>query len=312
MKYPLLASLVFGQAHMIDPQKLDIILAVLGDHMGVTLQGLGAVPIGAWDDRGQPAGTPVEAARGKAWGDAGRGVGVLDVSGTLVHRASGLDAMSGLTSYAQLSANFGAMLADPDVRHIVLSVNSPGGSVNGAFDLADEIFQARGIKPVTAIVDDRAYSASYAIVSAADEVIVSRTGGVGSIGVVAAHMDKSAMNERAGVKVTYVHAGARKIDGNPDAPLSDEAHAQLQGEVDRIYGLFVETVARNRGLQPQAVRATEAGTFMAGAGVEAGLADKMMAPRDALREIVGRYQTAPVAASGRMMRAATAMRIRMA
>ncbi|WP_064577187.1 S49 family peptidase [Cupriavidus gilardii] len=313
MKYPLLASLVFGQAHMIDPGKLDIILAVLGDRMGVTIEGLRAHGMGAWHDNDDPAkdGADVEASRGKAWADAGRGVGVLDVSGTLVHRASSMDAMSGLTSYAQLSAHFASMVNDPDVGHIVLSINSPGGSVNGAFDFTDEVFRARGVKPITAIVDDRAYSAAYAIASAADEIIVSRTGGVGSIGVVAAHMDRSALNERAGVKVTYIHAGARKVDGNPDAPLSDDARATLQAEVDRIYGLFVETVARNRGLSTDAVRGTEAGTFMGSAGATAGLADKVMAPRDALREIVARYQPAPTASTGRYLRAATAMRVRM-
>lgn len=308
MRYPLLASLVFGQAHMIDPMKLDIILAVLGDRMGLTFEGLGAHQLGAWHDSDDPK---IDAARGKAWADVGRGVSVLDISGTLVHRASGMDAMSGLTSYAQLSADFGAMVADPAVGHIVLNINSPGGSVNGVFDLADEIYQARGTKPITAVVDDRAYSAAYALASAADEIIMSRTGGVGSIGVVAAHTDRSALNERNGVKVTYIHAGARKVDGNPDAPLSDEAQATLQGEVDRVYGLFVETVARNRGLDAQAVRDMEAGAFMGPDGVKAKLADKLMAPRDALREIVGRYQTAPAASAGRVMRAATAMRVRM-
>lgn len=195
MRYPFLASLVFGQAHMIDPMKLDIILAVLADRMGLELHGLGSQQIGAWrkDDEQAAKSEKVQAARGKAWADAGRGVGVLDVSGTLVHRASGLDAMSGLTSYSQLSAAFASMTMDPDVAHIVLNVNSPGGSVNGVFDLADEIYQARGTKPITAIIDDRAYSAAYALASSADEIIVSRTGGVGSIGVVAAHTDPLAV-----------------------------------------------------------------------------------------------------------------------
>lgn len=314
MKYPLLASLVFGQAHMIDPVKLDIILAVLADRMGVTME-LAHAPEGvrAWHDKDDPTQDPnIKAARGNAWADVGRGVAVLPISGTLVHRASGLDAMSGLTSYAQLSNDFAMMVADPNIAHIVLNMNTPGGSVNGCFDFADEIYGARGKKPISAIVDDRAYSAGYAIASAADEIYVSRTGGVGSIGVVAAHRDVSASNERQGVKVTYIHAGARKVDGNPDGPLTDDARAMLQGEVDRIYGLFVETTARNRGLSTDAVRATEAGIYMGPAGLQARMADHLMAPRDALRAIVDRYQpTRAAGGPGRITRAATAMRVRM-
>ncbi|HDR9100691.1 S49 family peptidase (plasmid) [Burkholderia vietnamiensis] len=309
MKYPLLASLVFGQAHMIEPGKLDVILRVLADRMDLQLDMSERVPIGAFDDPNKFAPTQVDAKR-DAWADVGSGVAVLSVGGTLVHRASSLDAMSGLTSYAQLSSAFNAMLGNSQIAHIVLDVNSPGGSVNGAFDFADEIFNARGRKPITAIVDESAYSAAYAIASAADEIIVPRTGGVGSIGVVAAHLDRSEANERQGIKVNYVYAGARKIDGNPNAPLSDEAHAELKAEVDRIYGLFVETVARNRGLSVDAVRGTEAGVFRGPAAIDHRLADRVQAPRDAMRAIVERHQASTSIRSGRLQRAASAMRMR--
>jgi len=309
MKYPLLASLVFGQAHMIEPGKLDVILRVLADRMDMQLDMSERVPIGAFDDPNKFAPTQVDAKR-DACADVGSGVAVLSVGGTLVHRASSLDAMSGLTSYAQLSSAFNAMLGNSQIAHIVLDVNSPGGSVNGAFDFADEIFSARGRKPITAIVDESAYSAAYAIASAADEIVVPRTGGVGSIGVVAAHLDRSEANERQGIKVNYVYAGARKIDGNPNAPLSDEAHAELKAEVDRIYGLFVETVARNRGLSVDAVRGTEAGVFRGPAAIDHRLADRVQAPRDAMRAIVERHQASTSIRSGRLQRAASAMRMR--
>lgn len=307
MKYPLLASLVFGQAHMIEPCKLDIIMRVLASHMGVSVDA-----VGAFDDptKFAPLTASVNAARRDVWHDVGAGVAVLPIAGTLVHRASGIDAMSGLTSYAQLSAAFAAMQDSPRVEHVVLDMSTPGGSVNGAFDLADEIYSARGRKPITAIVDESAYSAGYAIASAADEIIVPRTGGVGSVGVVAAHMDRSEANERNGVKVRYVYAGARKIDGNPDAPLTGEAHDELKAEVDRVYQLFVETVARNRGLSVDAVRGTEAGVFRGDAAVAHRLADRVQAPRDALRAIVARYQSSGAAGAGRMQRAASAMRMR--
>ncbi|RFB73829.1 MULTISPECIES: S49 family peptidase [unclassified Herbaspirillum] len=309
MKHPLLASLVFGQAHMIEPAKLDIILRVLADRMDLSLEAPTMPDPGSVAAMSKGPVAALQASASSSWGDAGGGVSILSVAGTLVHRASGLDAMSGLTSYASLSAQFDAMLNSSQVSHIVLDLNSPGGSVNGAFDFADEIYNARGTKPITAIVDESAYSAAYVIASAADEIVLPRTGGVGSIGVVAAHMDRSAANERDGIKVTYVYAGARKADGNPHEPLSAEAQSGLQAEVDRVYELFVETVARNRGLSVDAVRATEAAVYRGPGAVDAKLADRISPAKDALRDVLGLYQS-PGGGSGRFQRAATAMRIK--
>lgn len=299
MKYEMLASLIFGQAHMIEPGKLNVILRVLSDRMGIGMELPEFTPA-------LEAATKIQAANGSGWTDAGSGIGVLSVGGTLVHRGSTIDAMSGLTSYKMLSAQFDDMLNSSHVKHIVLDMNSPGGSVNGLFDFADEIYQARGTKPITAIIDESAYSAGYAIASAADEIIIPRTGGVGSIGVVAAHMDRSAANETAGLKVTYVYAGANKVHGNPDNPLSEAAHAELQNEVNRVYDMFVETVARNRGLSTDAVRKTEAGVFRGAVSVSEGLADKVMTAKDAIRSIVDSHRPS----NGHVQRAATAARIR--
>lgn len=310
MRYPHLAALLFGQAHMIEPDKLDVILHVLAGRMDVPLHIEGHIAEIRANPSAHKAGAGIAARTGDAWVDVGGGVAVLPVTGTLVHRASGIDAMSGLASYASLSSSFDAMLANSQISHIVLDLNSPGGSTSGAFDFADQVYNARGRKPITAIVDDSAYSAAYLIASAADEIVVSRTGGVGSIGVVAAHMDRSASNDAAGIKVTYVYAGDRKIDGNANAPLSDEAHAALQGEVDRLYGMFVDTVARNRGLSTAAVRDTKAALYRGPSALQSRLADRMEVPRDALRSIVANHQPSAPNQSGRIQRAATAARIR--
>lgn len=310
MKYGLLASLVFGQAHMIEPAKLDVILHVLASRMDLPLHIEGHVADIRADPTGGESGEGIAARSGDAWADVGGGVAVLPVTGTLVHRASFMDSMSGLTNYATLSNAFRSMLANSQIAHIVLDLNSPGGSVNGAFDFADEVFNARGQKPITAIVDESAYSAAYAIASAADEIVVPRTGGVGSIGVVAAHTDRSASNESQGIKVTYVYAGDRKIDGNANAPLTSEAHAELQAEVDRLYDMFVETVARNRGLSTAAVRDTKAALYRGASGVQMRLADRIEAPRDALQAIVARHRTSAPSQGGRIQRAAAAARMR--
>jgi ClpP class serine protease len=143
------------------------------------------------------------------------------------------------------------------------------------FDLSDHIFANRDIKPIIAIVDDMAYSATYGIGSAADEVILSRTGGVGSVGVVSYHIDQSDHNKKQGIKVEYLFAGDRKVDGNPHVPLADTARESIQDEINRLYDLFVTTVARNRGMSEQAVRDTQAGTYHGEQAIEVGFADKI-------------------------------------
>ena len=106
--------------------------------------------------------------------------------------------------------------------------------------------------PCYAIANDEAFSAAYALASSAQRLFVTRTGGVGSIGVIAVHMDQSGWDEKMGRKYTAVYAGARKNDFSTHQPLSDDARANLQGEVDRLYEMFVASVARNRGPQARA------------------------------------------------------------
>ena len=116
-------------------------------------------------------------------------------------------------------------------------------------------------------------SAAYAIGSAADKLFLTRTGGVGSIGVLAAHVDQSGYDEKQGVKVTTLFAGSRKNDFNAHEPLSEDAAGFLQAEVNRLYGLFVDTASRNRSLSADAIRATEAALFFGDDAVKARLAD---------------------------------------
>ena len=203
-------------------------------------------------------------------------IAVIPIHDTLVHRAAGLSAMSGLTTYEQIGKSFKAALEDPKVTQIVLDIDSPGGEVSGVFDLVDEIYNARGIKPITAAVNDIAYSAAYAIASAADKVYVPRTGGTGSIGVIAVHTDLSEANKKAGVKYTSIYAGKKKNEFSPHEKISAEAFADVQSKVDSVYDLFVETVARNRNINPKDVKATEAGIFLGEEGLEVGLADQIL------------------------------------
>ncbi|HBO83311.1 MAG TPA: serine peptidase, partial [Cupriavidus sp.] len=162
----------------------------------------------------------------------------------------------------------------------------PGGEVAGCFDLVDTIYGARGKKPIWSILNESAYSAGYAIASAADRVLVPRTGGVGSIGVICAHVDLSKALTSAGVKVTFITYGDRKADGHAEIPLSEEALARFQADIDSMGDLFVSTVARNRNISAATVRDTQAATYLGADGVELGLADEVAAPDAAFRALL--------------------------
>lgn len=277
---PHLAARLFGVPLAIHRPKLDVILAVLGPRVG--LADLAAAP-----------GYTTPQRQSSATSGSPPGVAVIPIHGTLVRRTVGLEAESGLTSYTGLAAQLDAAIGNPAVTAILLDIDSPGGESGGVFDLADRIRAASQIKPVWAVANDMAFSAAYALASAASRVFVSRTGGVGSIGVIAMHVDQSEKDAQDGVHYTAVFAGDRKNDLNPHEPISSEAHAFLKAEVNRIYGLFVETVARHRGIEASAVRDTEAGLFFGQAAVAIGLADAVGTFDDALAQLLASLSPNP-------------------
>jgi signal peptide peptidase SppA len=209
------------------------------------------------------------------------GVLQIPIKGILLHDFS-YAIGSFATGYVYIRRAFERGMDDPTVRGIALVCDSDGGEVAGNFDLVDRLYARRGEKPVRAFAHERAYSAAYSIASAADSIVMSRTGGVGSIGVVTAHLDVTKALEQAGLKVTLVYAGKHKVDQYPYRELSADAKARMQARVDALYEIFVGSVARNRGLSPQAVRATEALTFTAQEALSLNLADAVGVLDDAV------------------------------
>lgn len=179
------------------------------------------------------------------------------------------------TGYEYIAEALDRGLSDQSVKGIALEIDSPGGMVAGNFDLVDDIHAARGAKPIRAFAAESAYSAAYSIASAADRIVVTRTGGVGSIGIVTSHLDASKAMDLAGFKMTFIYAGKHKVEGNQFQPLSDDAKGRIQARIDDLHGMFVETVARNRGISAAAVRATEALTYSAAEAIQLGLADEI-------------------------------------
>lgn len=256
MNLPHLASRLYGTPLLLARAKLDVILSVLGERVN-------------WPESDLAA--PLVSKRPTI--DAPVGIAVIPVVGSLVRRTVGLDPASGFTSYAEIAGMVDTAIADPSVEGIVLDIDSPGGEAGGVFELGERIRAADGVKPVWAIASDSAFSAAYAIGCAASRLLVSRTGGVGSIGVIAMHVDQTARDAQQGYRYTPITAGDHKNDFSPHEKLGPEAHARLQAEVDRLYSMFVDHVAAMRKLDADAVRATEAGIYFGMDAVTAGLAD---------------------------------------
>lgn len=154
----------------------------------------------------------------------------------------------------RFAANIRRLAADDSVGTIVIDIHSPGGEVFGTQEAADAVSEARGKKKVIAIANSLAASAAYWIGSQATEFIGTPSSQTGSIGVFAMHEDISAMAEKMGVKVTLISAGKFKTEGNQFEPLSDDAKAAVQKNIDAHYGQFVAAVAKGRKVSQAAVR----------------------------------------------------------
>lgn len=211
------------------------------------------------------------------------GVAIVPVTGPLFRYANLFTAISGATSYEMLAQDFTAALDNPDINAIILNIDSPGGEVNGCAELANMIFAARGKKPIIAYASGDAASGAYWIASAADQVVASETSGLGSIGVVAvyrgAKLDKNAPTS---IEIVSSQSPFKRLN-----PETDEGRAKLQTRIDAMAEVFVNTLARNRGIAAaQVLEQFGAGDILIGAhAVNAGLADRI----GSLEKLIAEY-----------------------
>lgn len=260
---PYLASRLYGTPLLIARPKLEVILGVVARKLaGDTL----ATPPPATVDTGMTGGLQNL-----------DGIAVLPMLGTLVRRSSYIGAASGLTSYHDIESMADQAFSDPMVKAVLLEIDSSGGEAGGVFDLAQRLralSQTSG-KPLWAIADEAALSAAYAIACAADRLWLTRTAEVGSIGVVAVHVDESVADAKAGLNYTFLHAGAHKVDGHPHAPLPAPVAADIQADIEQLHTQFIALVAGFRRLSVDAIRDTEARVYRGEAALQAGLADQI-------------------------------------
>ena len=271
---------LYGEPWAILPSKLEALVEVLsrrkaGDSVGPDeLERLRS----AFEERirASASGAKVREVGGMLVRQAGR-VAVLSMFGTVVQRPGMFSRYSGGVSAEQFASVHAELVDDPGVGAIVWDVDSPGGSVAGVPESADRLFALRGQKPTVAVSNSMMASAAYWLASAADEVVATPSSLTGSIGVYTAHADRSRANAVQGVQVTYIYAGRKKVDGNPDTPLAEPARVAIQGMVDDYYDQFVGAVARHRKAAESAVRTGygEGDVLTASKAVTARLADRI-------------------------------------
>jgi signal peptide peptidase SppA len=270
MSYPRLATRLYNSALLITPSKAEVIEQVFRAHQ----EGRAAL-LSPTDPT-----LPREElqAPGMSKADAGyyrtsTGIALIPVVGTLVQRGDSMDAASGLVGYNAIASQLQAAVDDPRVGAILLEIDSNGGELPGLIDLATKVYAANARKPTWAIANEQTFSAAYWIASAAGRISAPESAMVGSIGIVMMHVDQSVKDAKSGITYTPIYAGARKVDFSAHAPLSDEAMAIAQEAVDSAYEMFVNAVATNRNMDPQAVRDTEAGLFAPKVALQLGLID---------------------------------------
>ncbi|GAA5102096.1 S49 family peptidase [Bartonella acomydis] len=284
---PFLASRLFGVPLMLASTKLDIILNALAPRL---FAGEKFAVRALLEKDGAPLRPPETYV-------VQNNIAIIPVHGTLVRRCAWLGALSGLTSYEGLGASFREAIGQPDVRGILLDIDSSGGEAGGVFDLVEE-FQAlskKYNKPIWAHANEVACSAAYAIACSASQIWIARTGVVGSIGVVCAHLDQSRADEKHGLKWTFIFEGDHKVHGNSHEPLADTAQIKIQADCALLYEMFVDLVAQNRPLNAAAIRDTKAETFIGNQAITLGLADTQGTLAQALEALTASINSPPTA-----------------
>ncbi len=227
-------------------------------------------------------------------------VAIIPLYGLISQRMGLMSMISGGTSIDALRGDFRDALADPAVRAIVFDVDSEGGSTDGVTEFASEIRAARGgSKPIVAQVNTLCASAAAWLALQCDEVVITPSGEIGSIGVWAAHEDDSAALEMAGVKITLISAGPYKTEMSPYQALTDHGLATVQEQVDTFYSMFLADVAKGRRTTIDNVASGygEGSTLLAQKALAAGMVDRIDTLEATVRRLQPKALSAPRAAA---------------
>ena len=289
--YAHIASRVLNTPLMLEPGYARVFFSALSSRLGITSLADADGPV----EEGlklRVDGRTFTKTRVNGWGEVETlfevvdSVAMLDVKGTLVHKHGYLKPYSGMTGYDSIINRAAMMLAEPDVKGILMDMHTPGGEVSGLFDTADRLRQMseQAGKPIWSLCNDMTLSGGQALASAAQRRLTTQTGLSGSVGVVMAHGSYQDALKDQGIKVTLIHSGAHKVDGNPYEDLPDEVLERFQADTHALRQQFAELVARHTGLSVGAVLATEAAIYRGQEAIDIGFADALVNGHEAIAE----------------------------
>ncbi|MEO0478424.1 MAG: S49 family peptidase [Planctomycetota bacterium] len=217
------------------------------------------------------------------------GIAMIPVQGVIARHARQVNGISQRRgkSIDRLRSRLADALQDDEVEAILLDVDSPGGSVSGLQEFAEDVRAVRGEKPIVAHVDGLCASAALWIAAQADRIYTTRSSEIGSIGVYAPLVDDERLFKNEGVDIEVVSSGGVKGQGFPGTRRSSELRDEIQAGVDRFLDWFVEAVAMGRDLSEEEVRALADGrVHFAEQAIELGLADEIASIDDVFASLL--------------------------
>lgn len=291
MNYPQIASRVLNTPLLLEPGYARVFFSALANRLNITELGDAEGPVQTGQKLRVDARTFTKT-RTNQWGETETlfqvvdGVALLDVKGTLVHKHGYLKPYSGMTGYDGIINRAAMMMAEPDVKGIIMDMHTPGGEVAGCFDTVDRLRQMsdQSGKQIWSLCCDMTCSAGMALASAGNRRLITQTGIAGSVGVVMAHASYEEHLKEEGIKVTLIHSGSHKVEGNPYEDLPAEVLSRFQTDTDALRQEFAQMVSRYTGMSVEAVLATEAATYRGQAAIDIGFADQLVNGHEAIAE----------------------------
>jgi ClpP class serine protease len=263
-----LASTIWNKPHLISPDAFNVIL----DYIDARNRGINLMlPTSDPDnDMGQDTDD-----------DDDLGVAVINIDGSLTYKPVVTMCGEVGTSYESLREDVEEAL-EAGYSTIVLNVSSGGGESSHCFETAEDIRAMcdQADANLIAYVDTHAYSAAYALIVIADEVIVNPSASVGSIGAVVALMDTSKAMEQQGLKRIFISAGDQKVPFDDDGSFKQDFLDKIQQEVNVLNSQFIDFVSKYSHIDAKVIRDFQAGVFNAQDAVANGLANKIMTNKE--------------------------------
>jgi signal peptide peptidase SppA len=300
INYPHVASMVFGVPLFATPALVNAVKSVLEPRL--LGKGLDSA------EKMEPLALVDDDHRTTQAQQTGNQLAVIPVHGILVPRRGEItESCEELVSYELLRGQIEAARRNDQVAEIVLDFHTGGGSALGCKELADYIRMVSAEKPITALVNFAACSAGYFLAAACSRVVASPTAMVGSIGVIIETYDVSRAEEAAGIKFNTFFRGGHKNDASPHEPITDQATLEIGKRLDAAYEMFTSSVADYRGLDLDAVIATEARVFSAKEALTLKLIDEVSPAQDAVNAIAATHRQTEQASNRRISAQAHAL-----